>query len=324
MQRLNIRGLRRSLQPVSRRAYSSSSPGSRPPSWAAYSALIAGASGALGYAISQASLARTAAPTPASTLASSTLAPNDTAQYGDAADFAKALKEMQKALKPEQVSTDKAVLTDHGGSNHHHHSAVPHRAVIYPSSTEDVVAIVNTCRKYRIPIVPFAGGTSLEGHTSGVRTLLVHLDARSTSHDLYPSYPLPMSASTCPTCRKFSKSMASCHVILDPMRILLIDWAYVGEDSDLVCQAGATWEGINEHLAELGLPLFFPVRTACHLIYFHGIYRGVAGPWAIRDTRRNDVHWMLWHERGSIWHSSWGVVLERCMSTNPMRESEAV
>ena len=35
--------------------------------------------------------------------------------------------------------------------------------------------------------------------------------------------------------------------------------ALAADDSDLVCQAGATWESINEHLQELNLPLFFPV-----------------------------------------------------------------
>ena len=32
------------------------------------------------------------------------------------------------------------------------------------------------------------------------------------------------------------------------------------QDSDLVCQAGATWDGINATLEEKGMPLFFPVR----------------------------------------------------------------
>jgi hypothetical protein len=42
--------------------------------------------------------------------------------------------------------------------------------VVYPTSTEDVVKIVNVARKYRMPIVPYSGGTSLEGHFTGVRT----------------------------------------------------------------------------------------------------------------------------------------------------------
>jgi FAD/FMN-containing dehydrogenase len=39
---------------------------------------------------------------------------------------------------------------------------------VRPKSTEDVVKIVNIARKYRVPIVPYGGATSLEGHFSGV------------------------------------------------------------------------------------------------------------------------------------------------------------
>ena len=35
-------------------------------------------------------------------------------------------------------------------------------------------------------------------------------------------------------------------------------------DGDLVCQAGAKWEDINQHLRDEGIPLFFPVRI--HII----------------------------------------------------------
>jgi FAD/FMN-containing dehydrogenase len=52
-------------------------------------------------------------------------------------------------------------------------SAIPDREInfllqVHPKSTEDVVKIVNIARKYRVPIVPYSGATSLEGHFSGV------------------------------------------------------------------------------------------------------------------------------------------------------------
>ena len=40
--------------------------------------------------------------------------------------------------------------------------------VVYPNSTEDVVKIVNISRKYRMPIVPYSGATSLEGQYRAV------------------------------------------------------------------------------------------------------------------------------------------------------------
>ena len=40
--------------------------------------------------------------------------------------------------------------------------------VVYPSSTEDVVKIVKTAVKYRMPVIPYSGATSLEGHFRAV------------------------------------------------------------------------------------------------------------------------------------------------------------
>jgi FAD binding domain len=48
-------------------------------------------------------------------------------------------------------------------------SGCPHSVVVYPNSTEDVVKIVKIARKYRMPVIPYSGGTSIEGHFSGVR-----------------------------------------------------------------------------------------------------------------------------------------------------------
>lgn len=40
----------------------------------------------------------------------------------------------------------------------------PPEAVIFPENTDEIVRIVNLCRKSRTPIIPFGAGTSLEGH----------------------------------------------------------------------------------------------------------------------------------------------------------------
>lgn len=39
-------------------------------------------------------------------------------------------------------------------------------AVAYPRSTDQVSAIARVCHKYRIPIIPYSGGSSLEGNFS--------------------------------------------------------------------------------------------------------------------------------------------------------------
>ncbi|KAG6886028.1 hypothetical protein C0993_005212 [Termitomyces sp. T159_Od127] len=69
------------------------------------------------------------------------------------------------------VSTDPDTLRTYGFSENSYHPASPHSVVVRPKSTADVVRIVNISRKYRVPIIPYSGATSLEGHTSGTAVL---------------------------------------------------------------------------------------------------------------------------------------------------------
>lgn len=39
-------------------------------------------------------------------------------------------------------------------------------AVAYPRNTEQVATIARICHKYRVPIIPYSGGSSLEGNFS--------------------------------------------------------------------------------------------------------------------------------------------------------------
>jgi len=47
-------------------------------------------------------------------------------------------------------------------------SGVAHTVVVFPRSTEDVTKIVKIAIRYRMPIIPYSGATSLEGQTRGV------------------------------------------------------------------------------------------------------------------------------------------------------------
>src|SRR5947199_1191369 len=40
----------------------------------------------------------------------------------------------------------------------------PPDAVVFPQTTDDVQDIVRICARYRVPVIPFGTGTSLEGH----------------------------------------------------------------------------------------------------------------------------------------------------------------
>ena len=108
--------------------------------------------------------------------------------YGTAEDFKRAIKELEASFEEGVVSTDPANLSTHGFSPNVMHKGEPfattdvldanstdgrilgvaHSVVVYPSSTEDVVKVVKIANKYHMPVVPYAGGTSLEGHFIGV------------------------------------------------------------------------------------------------------------------------------------------------------------
>ena len=66
-------------------------------------------------------------------------------------------------LLGDRVTTSRGVREHHGKDE----SYLPHAppdAVAFPRSTEEVRDIVNLCRRYHTPIIPFGVGTSVEGH----------------------------------------------------------------------------------------------------------------------------------------------------------------
>jgi D-lactate dehydrogenase (cytochrome) len=42
----------------------------------------------------------------------------------------------------------------------------PPDVVVYPQSSEDVQQVVRICARYKVPVIPFGTGTSLEGHVN--------------------------------------------------------------------------------------------------------------------------------------------------------------
>ncbi|KAH9951455.1 FAD-linked oxidase-like protein [Amylocystis lapponica] len=83
-------------------------------------------------------------------------------QYGSLADFQQAIAELREIFPAEDtVSTDPDDLHVHGSSENDYHPAF---CCVLPQSTEDVVKIVKVANKYKMPITPYSGGTSLEGH----------------------------------------------------------------------------------------------------------------------------------------------------------------
>ncbi|KAI0061432.1 FAD-binding domain-containing protein [Artomyces pyxidatus] len=140
--------------------------------------------------------------------------------YGSKDDFSQAIKDLKAGFTSgDDVSTNPDDLAAHGISINTWHPGLPHNVVVYPHSTEDVVKIVEIANKFRMPVIPYSGGTSLEGHFLG-----------------------GADGGICVDMSRMDK-------------ILVIHEA----DSDLICQPGVGWMEINETLKERGIPLFFPL-----------------------------------------------------------------
>ena len=79
-----------------------------------------------------------------------------------------ALHDALKQRFGERYSTAAAILERHG-KDEAYHAGLPPEAVVFATSTEDVVEVVNLCRAHKAPLIPFGTGTSLEGHINAIR-----------------------------------------------------------------------------------------------------------------------------------------------------------
>lgn len=66
-------------------------------------------------------------------------------------------------LTESQVTVNQTVLEQHSGDESYHSASLPD-IVVFPATTEEVSKIVKIANQYKMPIVPFGRGTSLEGH----------------------------------------------------------------------------------------------------------------------------------------------------------------
>lgn len=92
-----------------------------------------------------------------------------------------AANEIVSILGEDAVSFDEDVIEHHGRSDWStSNTAVRPVAVVYPKTTEDVVAIARSCNKHNVPIVPFGAGSSVEGNFSsphsGICVDFTHMD----------------------------------------------------------------------------------------------------------------------------------------------------
>ena len=74
-----------------------------------------------------------------------------------------ALIDQLRALLGDRVATGEAVREHHSRGESHHHGVMPD-AVVFPTSTAEVQAIVRACAAAKCPMTAFGAGSSLEGH----------------------------------------------------------------------------------------------------------------------------------------------------------------
>lgn len=128
--------------------------------------------------------------------------------------------QLKKVLKndSDHFSESKADLDGHSDTyfNTHHPTADQRpRIILFPSSTEDVSKIMKICHDNNVPVIPFSGGTSLEGHfmpTRGHSTVVVDVS-------------------------KFMNHIVKLNQT----------------DLDVEVQAGVPWEDLNDFLNDHGL-----------------------------------------------------------------------
>ena len=70
-------------------------------------------------------------------------------------------------LGEDAVTVNDALREQHGGGETYH-PVVPPGIVVFPTCTDDVVAIVERCSQYGAPIVAHGAGTALEGHLAAL------------------------------------------------------------------------------------------------------------------------------------------------------------
>ncbi|KAF8120246.1 D-lactate dehydrogenase cytochrome oxidoreductase [Boletus edulis] len=163
--------------------------------------------------------------------------------YGSPDDVKEAIKELGHAFPGQYlVQTNKDSLERYGSSENSYHPSSPHSVIVQVKSTKDVVTVVNISRKYRVPLVPYSGATSLEGHYSG-----------------YPSGSICIDMSAMDQILEINET-----------------------DGDLQCQAGARWDDINRVLKEKGIPLFFPLDPGPGATIGGMIGTGCSGTNAVR------------------------------------------
>lgn len=93
--------------------------------------------------------------------------PLATPTFGNTKDLSKAISDLRNLLPDDRATVDDQDCIVHGSSTWFpvHNEGVPN-IVVYPHTTEEVQAIAKIASRYRIPVISYGAGTSIEGQFS--------------------------------------------------------------------------------------------------------------------------------------------------------------
>ena len=84
------------------------------------------------------------------------------------ADLDAVLSRLRAALGDDTVVTSQSIREHHSRGEGVPDAALPD-AVAFPGDNEQVAAVLRLCNEYRVPVIPYGTGTSLEGHVAAIR-----------------------------------------------------------------------------------------------------------------------------------------------------------
>lgn len=130
------------------------------------------------------------------------------------------LKEVLENNENDFTITENELLqhSDSEFNTHHPSKDQKPKVILFPHTTEQISQIVKLCNIYKVPIVPYSGGSSLEGHYLPTRSPTISIDVSKYMNNII----------------KFDKT-----------------------DLDVTVQAGVPWEDLNEFLEDQGLLIGF-------------------------------------------------------------------
>ncbi|MCK7613522.1 FAD-binding oxidoreductase [Roseibium sediminicola] len=93
--------------------------------------------------------------------------PDDAQDLDGKDNIASAVAQLKERFK-ERCATSKALREQHGHTTTWLRNQPPD-AVVFAETTEEVADIVRVCARFKVPVIPFGAGTSLEGHVNAPR-----------------------------------------------------------------------------------------------------------------------------------------------------------